>query len=249
MPRRLRALSEKGHYHVIIRGSGKQLLFEDDDDYKRFLSYLDDMLARHDIKLLAWCLMSNHVHLLIDDADNNLSAFIHDLSTAYAVYFNTKYGRTGPVFEGRFRSVPIESDRQLLSAVLYIHANPVKAGIATMDSYRWSSYSEYASGHQIRTHIELVLDLLNDIDGFMELSNEPAYQLYGFRDGKRLDDAEALAIARESLDGKDPGAVRSLDKAQRNLALCRLRDAGLTVKQISRLTGISSSTVTRNTRR
>ena len=249
MPRRPRVLSEKGHYHVIARGSGKQLLFEEDADYERFLSYLDDMLARHSIKLLAWCLMSNHVHLLIDDADNNLSTFIHDLLSAYAVYFNTKYKRTGPVFDGRFRSVPIESDRQLLSAVRYIHANPVKAGISPTENYRWSSYTEYASGNRTRVHTETVLDLLDGMKGFTELSGNPAHQSYSFRDGARMDDTEAAAIAREVLDGKDLGIVRSLEKEQRVIALCRLRAADLTIKQIARLTGISERTIERYTRR
>lgn len=153
------------------------------------------------------------------------------------------------MFDGRFKSVSIESDRQLLSAVLYIHANPVKAGIATMESYRWSSYSEYASERHMRTHTAPVLDLLNGVVGFMELSCDPTYQSYLFRDGVRMDDAEAAMVASDVLDGEDLGTVRSLEKTQRNLVLHRLRAAGLSIKQVARLTGISESTVARYTRR
>ena len=249
MPRQPRALSENGFYHVIIRGSGKQLLFEDNDDYLTYLSYLDAIAPRHEMRLLAWCLMSNHVHLLLDDACNTLSLFVHDLSTAYAVYFNTKYGRTGPVFDGRFRSVPVESDRQLLSAVRYIHANPVKAGIATLDGYTWSSYTDYLSESPVRTSTEMVLELTGGAEGFRKLSFDCDCSSYHFRDAVRPSDTEAVSLARDVMGGQDPKSVRSLEKTARNRALRQLRGTGLTIKQVARLTGVSESTVSRYTRR
>ena len=146
MARVARQRSETGFYHVIVRGNGRQLLFEDDADRTYFLHLLESKTGEHGIQIIAWCLMDNHVHLLLEDVRGEISRAMHGLATAYARHFNEKAGRVGSVFQDRFASVPIETERQLIQAMRYIHENPVKAGVADPKGYRWSSYREYLQG-------------------------------------------------------------------------------------------------------
>lgn len=149
MTRVARALSELGHYHVMLKGCAGQLIFEDDDDRLYFLNLLNRRFTSAHIRLLAWCLMDNHVHLLFDDLNNQMSVAMHAIDTAYAKHFNQKTGRRGPVFQERFKSVIISDDKQLLRCVRYIHDNPAKAGISSAPLYRWSSFHEYFSHPEI----------------------------------------------------------------------------------------------------
>ncbi len=98
MPRQPRAVAESGFYHVIQRGAGKQLIFEDDSDRATLLETVGTHLSNRDMSLLVYCLMDNHVHLLVEDPAGNLSEAFHSAWTTYAGRFNTKTGRIGPVF-------------------------------------------------------------------------------------------------------------------------------------------------------
>lgn len=118
-----------GYYHVFDRGNSKQIIFEDDSDRYRFLSDISDRFARHDVAVLAWCLMDNHFHLMVDDPYDNLSKAMQCALTAYAKYFNGKTGRTGHLFDNRYSRVAVESDTQAVQLLDYIHLNPVKGAI------------------------------------------------------------------------------------------------------------------------
>ena len=246
MPRTSRTRSESGFYHVILRGNGKQLLFESDEDRARFLTLLRVKTRAGGISVIAWCLMSNHIHLLLDDPQGNLSHAMHALATAYARHFNDASSHVGVVFQGRFTSVPIADERQLLRAVRYIHDNPEKAGIAPAREYRWSSYGEYLSGAHLISD-ELVLGLIGGREHFEEFSRSDRYSGYYVRSGKRVSDDDVLLAARSVLDDVTPTEVKGLEKACRDDALRALRQAGLTCKQIERLTGIGASVISRVT--
>ena len=195
MPRVARQIADSGFYHVTCRGNGRQLLFEDDEDRLHYLALLENKARSHEVAVLAWCLMDNHVHLLLDDPKNEVSHMMHGLTTAYAQYFNSKTGHVGAVFQGRFTGVPITDDRQLLQAVRYIHENPAKANIAAVDRYRWSSYQEYLTGGGIVSS-ELILDMVGGPKGFRELFQDERYAYYYVRASRRVADDEALSAAR-----------------------------------------------------
>ena len=108
-----------------------------------FLAALSVMLEDPGLSLIAWCLMSTHAHLLLSDETGALSSAMHGLATRYAGRFNSRTGHIGSVFAGRFKSVPVETDSQLVAAVRYIHNNPEKAGICPATEFAWSSYREY----------------------------------------------------------------------------------------------------------
>lgn len=247
MPRTARQHSESGYYHVVLRGNGKQLIFEDDSDRQVFLKLLKRKTAADGVKIIAWCLMSNHVHMLIDDPNHSLSHVMHAISTAYARYFNDKSGHVGAVFQGRFTSVPITSDGQLLKAVRYIHENPAKAGFSSVDAYRWSSYGEYL-GRQGVADTGTVLDMVGGVDGFLRFCEDGRYGPHRYRITKRVPDEDALEAVRCVLEGVEPAELKKMPREQRDAALRSLRAAGITVKQLERLTGIGHNTISRATK-
>lgn len=144
MPRSGRRLSDSKAYHVMIRGNERKALFLDDDDRSWFVGNLALKNQEHKFSIYAYCLMDNHVHLVINEGGEQISRIMKRLQVSYAYYFNKKYNRIGHLFQDRFKSEVIEDDQYLLAAVRYVHRNPVKAGITQQPSeYRWSSYNHY----------------------------------------------------------------------------------------------------------
>ncbi|SKC40454.1 REP-associated tyrosine transposase [Maledivibacter halophilus] len=146
MVRKRRELSSTGIYHIMIRGNEKRNIFLDDDDREKFINILFDKKKDNEYKLYAYCLMNNHVHLLLKEEKEDISRNMKRINISYAYYFNKKYERVGHVFQDRFKSETVEDDIYLLQVIRYIHNNPVKAGIVKSPlKYKWSSYSSYTS--------------------------------------------------------------------------------------------------------
>lgn len=242
MPRYAREYSATGIYHVMFRGNGKQDIFEDDADRLAFISRLETRVSDYLISVLAWCLMDNHVHLLIHDEKGILSVAMQSLATSYALYFNAKCGRRGHLFENRFESVPVRDERQLLCAVRYIHNNPVELGTSPA-GYRWSSYREYL-GTPGLADTSLVHGILGGADGFLALMGTDAPGPYDPFDEAGSSDDFAIEQIR-LLIGLRPNTLAALPKPQRDRALIAIRNLGMRYKQISRLTGIGESTIYR----
>ena len=242
MPRTARTVSETGYYHVIQRGNGRRYLFESDIDRRRYLALLQSCASDSNIQIIAWCLMQNHVHMILDGSIEGLSEMMLRMGTSYARYFNESTGHTGSVFEDRFSSIPLRDDRQLLACVKYIHNNPMKAGLADFDEYSWSSYHEYVMGNGI-VDPEPVLKLLQGVEGFIAFSHDDRFSQYYVRKGKRVASGDEVIAARAALGGCSPATVASQPKQERDRCLCSLHLAGLTADQIVRMTGIGRSTV------
>ena len=136
MVRIARKASGSGIYHVVMRGAGRQLLFEDDRDRRRFLELMHESFTDHGVRLLCFCLMPNHVHLIAQGELAALSAAMHLLGTRYALRFNKKSDHCGPVFEDRFYSDPIETNEHFFAALRYVLMNPERAGSARRASTR-----------------------------------------------------------------------------------------------------------------
>ena len=128
----------------MVRGINKNDLFLEDEDKKYFLHVLADKKEQCGFLLPAYCLMDNHVHMLIKEQTIELPDIMKRVNVSYAGYFNRKYDRVGPLFQGRYRSEDVEDERYLLAVARYIHKNPMKAGmVSAPELYKWSSYSEY----------------------------------------------------------------------------------------------------------
>ena len=129
MPRLPRAELEAGIYHVIARGNRKQVIYVDDDDHRRYLRHLGRIVVRMRWHCMAYCLMRNHVHLLVETRVPNLGLGMQRFHGLYAQYFNGRHDEAGHLFGGRFRGVPIANDAHLWMASAYIANNPVNAGL------------------------------------------------------------------------------------------------------------------------
>ncbi|HEY7863270.1 MAG TPA: transposase [Thermoanaerobaculia bacterium] len=141
MARPLRPEFEGAVYHVMARGHEKRELFLDDRDRRRFLEILGESCTRQGWVVHAYCLMGNHYHLLLETPRGVLSSGMHDLNGHYAQWFNHRYGRTGHLFEGRFRAIVVEKHAHLLELTRYIVLNPVRSGlVSTPGDWVWSNY-------------------------------------------------------------------------------------------------------------
>ena len=245
MARRPREQSKSGYYHIMLRGTGKMILFEDQEDYLVFLHKLEAIAAKRKVTVIAYCLMSNHLHIVVYDHEKHLSVFMQSLAVSHAMHFNEKSDHPGHVFAGRFLSVPIESDAQLLQAVRYVHQNPLKAGLCKIEEYEWSSYHAYLGESSfIDTHT--VLAMHGNTDAFVAFTHQPGtgYSVPAF-DRARLTDAEARKVLNATLTESDQEDLHGDSRQRRDAALRKLRDAGIGAKQTVRLTGLGKSIVSR----
>ncbi|MBQ9443572.1 MAG: transposase [Lachnospiraceae bacterium] len=240
MPRKPRVISNSGYYHILSRGIGKQIIFEDDHDYLYFLKILARCREEEDFEIIAYCLMENHFHILMK-AESGLDRIMKRITTSYALYFNTKYERVGHLFQNRYKSVPAENDSAILSMVRYIHNNPEKAGICPANQYKWSSWREYM-GEVFLISPELVLSLVGGQDGFLKISSEEdttIVEQLEITEPRRINDKRAQQIIREKLKFRSGTEIQGIDRKNRDHVLHLLKTEGLSIRQIERLTGIN----------
>lgn len=149
--------------HITQRAAGKGKLFIEDKDYLIILRFFKEIARKYDLNVFCFCLMPNHVHLLISPQNENLYDAMRDLFSRYAMYFNRKYERKGHLFGGPYRQAVCFDDRYLLAASLYIHLNPVRASIVVDPTeYRWSSIDLYTAPDPPKSFVDpaFILDML-----------------------------------------------------------------------------------------
>jgi putative transposase len=144
MPRQARLDVPGALHHIMVRGINKSTIFEDDKDRIKFLERLGQTVSDGDCSIYAWVLMSNHAHLLFKSGRDGITGVMRKLLTWYALYFNKRHGRTGHLFENRYKSILCDEDTYLLSLVRYIHLNPIRADIIQtleqLDRYPWTGH-------------------------------------------------------------------------------------------------------------
>ncbi len=148
MGRKPRQESETGIYHVIIRGNNKGRLFHGREDFDEILKIAGEYLSKYPVQIYHYCLMSNHAHLLIrSEVALQLSKYMHGIQRAYHHYYRKQHTHFGHLFQGRYRSLPIETEGYLLDCGRYIERNPVRANmVADPRDWAYSSYGFYANG-------------------------------------------------------------------------------------------------------
>jgi putative transposase len=184
-------------YHVYNRGSDKRDIFLATKDFKRFLQSfyyyqfsdpkisfshfsknkmktLNPLSSNKHIVIIGYALMPNHYHFLVKQIkDNGLSTFISQLSNSYTKYFNTKRQRIGPLFQGTFKAVRVESDEHLVHLSRYIHLNPVVSGLVKKpENYPWTSYLEYINGTKNFCDPKLVMDFFPDKKKYQQFTED-----------------------------------------------------------------------------
>ena len=144
MPRRHRFYRLNFCHHVMLRGVNGHELFFDDCDRCRFCLLLQKAAEQHSFQIHAFCLMSNHIHLILEPNSSSLQECVHAFSFRYAQYFNRRYNRRGYLFQGRFKSIFVETGEYLKKLTRYIHRNPIESGmVQRVEDYPWSSHRAY----------------------------------------------------------------------------------------------------------
>lgn len=197
MPSRIIPLVTDEIYHVYNRGSEKRPIFVTRTDQKRFfktlryyqlegpkpkLSHFSELSLRKPdpskkiVKIICYCLMPNHFHLILKQIrDNGITEFMGKISNSYTKYFNTKHTRVGPLLQGEFKSVLVESDEQLVHLSRYIHLNPLVSFLTkSLDQYEWSSYEEYVGNLNGICSKEEILGLFKSKNDYRQFVQDQA---------------------------------------------------------------------------
>lgn len=254
MPRKARtdSLNSNKIYHVILKGINGQEIFFEDSDRIKFLEQMNMTKSIYQYDIYAYVLMTNHIHLIIYDKENQLSQIMHRVCCIYAMYYNQKYQRKGHLFQNRFKSKCVNSENYLLNLLRYIHKNPQKDGIERLDKYRWSSYQEYIAVEKI-TSTKFVLDIFEPnkdiaIRKFIE------YHKMNVEDGEiseyemrhNLTDEEAIKKIKKLLNIENVLIISNLKRELRDKYIKKIFEIdGITQKQISRILGIGKRTIQR----
>lgn len=143
MPRQPRVHFPGAIYHVIARGNNQQAVFQSDGDKIRYLNRLEYYKQKFPYKIFAYVLMNNHIHLIIQVQDYQLSKIMQGIQQSYTIYYNRKYDCSGHVFQQRYKAILCQKDDYLLTLIKYIHLNPVRAGLSPGLEYQWSSHVHY----------------------------------------------------------------------------------------------------------
>lgn len=251
MPSKRRIQSSSGFYHVFHRGVNHFDIFEDNEDRQLYLELLRKCARALGVEIHAWCLMSNHVHMLLRADHDALSAFMRQVASSYARSFNARHLRCGPLFGGRFESVCVETNEQLMTVVRYIHRNPIHHEEAALcGNYRWSSFGEYVAGSPDLCKLGFVLGLFGGIDFFSAFHREEGESERHLDIGTlgRMSDEEARWRANAALVAAGisvkAGDVGKLPRKLRDEALvCIKRVVGCSLRQLQRLTAIAYSAI------
>lgn len=146
MARPLRIEYPDAWYHVMNRGRRRENIFEDREDFEGFISLLQETSLLFDLRVSAYCLMSNHYHLLVQTPSGNLSRAMRHVNGVYTQRYNRRWNVDGQLFRGRYKSVLVEEDGHLLELLRYIHRNPIRANMCdAVGDYPWSSHQGYLS--------------------------------------------------------------------------------------------------------
>lgn len=241
MPRQARKKSSSGIYHIMLRGINKQQIFEDEEDCEKFLWVLNDTKEVSEYKLLAYCLMGNHIHLLIKEEKEPLEQIFKRIGGKFVYWYNIKYQRVGHLFQDRFRSEPVETESYLFTVLRYIHQNPVKAKLCeNVEDYKFSSYREYTDNKWIvDTDFILGMMPLDEFAAFNHEINADKCLEIEEKEKVRLTDEQAKAIIELYSGCRNVAEFQALPKAEQEKNIEAFKEKGLSIRQVSRLTGVS----------
>lgn len=241
MPRTAREKSKTDTYHIMLRGINQQQIFEDEEDYQKFIEIVKLYQATSEYKVFAYCLMGNHIHLLMEFKKEPIEQVFKRIGSKYVYWYNVKYQRKGHLFQDRFKSEPVDDDPYFLTVIRYIHQNPVKAGLCKkVEEYKYSSYGEYLNGSKF-IDTEYVFSVLPK-KAFIEYNNEPSSAMcldVEEKQLKRVTDEDARKIIKKYSKCENISEFQALPVGKRDKFLKIFKDKGISIRQISRLTGVS----------
>ena len=261
MPRQRRKKSNTGVYHVMLRGINQENIFHEESDYLKFEKILrtsvtasksDQGSLLPSCKLHAYCLMTNHVHLLIEESGHEIGSIMKSIGVSYVSYYNKHYDRRGPLFEGRFKSEPVEDRDYFIRLLQYIHQNPVVAGmVTTAGDFKWSSWHEYAAMGSMENGLcclELPFSKISkrELCEMVLILNERAEGAGSQISPSRMTDNQALTALKRLFGNQvNIEELKLMSKPDRREILKSALSLGVGVRQLSRLTGVDYSEIRR----
>ena len=246
MSRAPRKKSNTGIYHVMLRGADKRSIFSDDEDCERFLDAVKRAKRESGFQIYAYCLTGNHVHILLKEGKEPLEVIFKRIGSSYVYYYNWKYQLHGHLFQDRFRSEPVEDDAYFMDVLRYICQNPLNAGLCEkITDYPWLGCSG------ITTEENELLDdpgKLTDLKGkeLLEFVSEPCDAEH-LEDSatRRLTDREATVRLKSIGKCRDVQKIGGWTGEKRDAAVLKALNSDISIRQLSRLTGISKATIER----
>ena len=240
MPRSARIKSSSNIYHVMIRGNGKETIFFSNEDYNKFCELLDQKVKEEKITLYAWCLMPNHVHLLVKEKDEPLSNVLGGMLSSFVMWYNTKYRRVGHLFQDRFRSRPVEDEIYFLRVMRYIHRNPFEANLCDrMEDYLFSSFSHYFRSEKYKKD-DIVLNLMkrDDLEKY-HYEKDDDCEFLNIDEDEKITDEKLIQMVMQLGTVEKISDVKMLPRDQRTRVIEMLLRSGASYRQINRIIGVS----------
>lgn len=245
MARQPRKRSVTGIYHIMLRGIDKRNIFLDEEDRDVFLERLLKVKNSGYFELYGYCLMDNHVHLLIKEIEE-VGTIIKRITVGYVYWHNNKYDRIGHLFQNRYKSESVETEKYLITVLRYIHQNPIKAGIVKKaDEYTWSSHKQYVLAYQKQSNhidVNIIKYYFKNITEFECFTNEINddncldYQL-----NKKITDYALKQIVNKDF-AIDTLTDLSID--ERNKIIKEIHhETGASIRQLGRVLGVGKAIV------
>lgn len=246
MSRTARIHSQSGCYHIMLRGINRQQIFFDEEDNCFFINLLRKYKEVCGFRLYAYSLMGNHVHMLLQVQQEPLEKIIKRITDAFVYWYNSKYERSGHLFQGRFKSEPIDNERYFLTVLRYILRNPVEAGLCVSpDEYRYGSGKEYFCDKTDITDKTYVLQMIS-LEAFKEYvlqkNDDSCLEMTVVRRFRCSDEAAKKLILRE-FGTLYPSVGNTKERDSLNKSIRSLVFAGISIRQLSRLSGISKKII------
>ena len=245
MPRQARRKSKSGIYHIMLRGINQQQIFEDSEDFEKILQILKDCKAVSEYKLFAYCLMGNHIHLLVQEDKEPIEQVMKRIATRFVYWYNIKYQRVGHLFQDRFKSEPVEDDAYFMTVIRYIHQNPIKAGLCkNISDYKYSSYNKFFC-HSDLIDKDFVLEII-PIEIFEKFNSEKANDKCLEIDDKpvvRVTDEQAQKIIFRYSKCTSVAEFQHIESTLKEKYIKKIHESGVSIRQIARLCGESKGIV------
>lgn len=243
MPRIARKYYETNFFHIIVQGINKEYIFNKDEYKKRYFQLLLKNKELYNIKLIAYCIMNNHSHILIySERTQQMSNYMKAVNTSYATYYNKLESRVGFVFRNRYESEGIFIENYLLNCISYIHNNPVQANIVdNPKEYKYSSYNDYINKQGIVTDeiLKLIFGTSNEyIEEYIKIHN----QNYNFKDYIKENEDYKQVLKNYEIKNKIKLIDIKKDKDKEkiiNITQELIDKSGLSIHKISKILGIS----------
>ena len=237
MARTARKKSESGIYHIMLRGINRQAVFLDEEDSQHFLDVLQFCKGISEYRVYAYCLMGNRVHLLLQTGKEPLDLAMKRISTRFVVWYNAKYDRIGHLFQDRYKSEPVDDDAYFITVLRYILRNPVKAGICEKpEAYELSSAKDYYNGGGM-TDTAFAEGMIGR-DELLRFFSEPNEDTCMDDRPSRLSDKTASKQLCKLVGATDLKDAATIVSASPEKYIPELKNTGLSIRQICRLTGI-----------